>query len=45
MYYTGQPYSARKPKTQINKQQENSDSDKEESMSTSEAGTNSQKGD
>ena len=45
MYYTDQPYSARKPKTQINKQQENSDSDKEESMSTSEAGTNSQKGD
>ena len=45
MYYTGQPYSARKPKTQINKQQENSDSDKEESMSTSETGTSSQRGD
>ena len=45
VYYTGQPYSGRKPKTPINKQQENSDSDKVESMSTSEAGTKLQKDD
>ena len=45
VYYTGQPYTARKPKTQIIQQTGHSDSDKEESMSTSEAGANSQKGD
>ena len=46
LYYTGQPYAARKPKNQINMQQAgHSDSDKEESMSTSETGANSQKSD
>ena len=43
--YTGQPYSARKPKKQTVSQEQKPDSDKEESMSTSETGTNSQKGD
>ena len=44
VYYTGQPYTARKPKdqTQIH-QNGQSDPDKEESMSTSETDTNSQK--
>ena len=44
--YTGEPYAPRKPKNQINMQKAgHSDSDKEELMSTSETGANSQKGD
>ena len=39
LYYTREPYAPRKPKNQINMQQAgHSDSDKEESMSTSETG-------
>ena len=45
VYYTGQPYSARKPKNQTDNQKQQPDSDKEESMSTSETEGNSQKGD
>ena len=45
MYYTGQPYSARKPKNQTVNQEQQPDSDKEESTSTSETEGNSQKGD
>ena len=40
VYYTGQPYSARKKPSDI---QVKSNKDDEESISTSEAGTNSQK--
>ena len=43
-YYIGQPYTARKPKDQMQKHQNGqSDLDKGESMSTSETDTNSQK--
>ena len=45
VYYTGQPYTARKPQTQMESRQNNepSNSDKEESMSTSDTESNSQK--
>ena len=45
MYYTGQPSAARKLKNQMNMQQGHSDSDKAESMSTSEAGASSEMSD
>lgn len=44
VYYTGQPYSKMKPKNQTDRQEEHSDSDREESMSRSETGANSQIG-
>ena len=45
VYYTGQPYTARKPQTEMESRQNNepSNSDKEESMSTSNTDSNSQK--
>ena len=45
VYYTGQPYTARKAQTPIESRQNNepSNSDKEESMSTSDTESNSQK--
>ena len=44
VYYTGRPYSKMKPKNQTDRQEEHSDSDREESMSRSETGANSQIG-
>ena len=45
VYHTGQPYTTRKPQTQMESRQNNepSNSDKEESMSTSDTESNSQK--
>ena len=44
VYYTGQPYTARKTRSQTDiRQNEPSDSDKEQPISTSDTETNSQK--